>query len=542
MEFVYPGVLFGLLAVGIPVIIHLFNFRRFKKVYFTNVRFIREIKTETQKQSRLRHLLVLIMRMFAIACIVLAFARPFIPLKNDQVAGGGKKGVSIYIDNSFSMSAESAKGNLLEEAKDIAIDIVKQYQTTDVFQVLTNDFKGRHQKLMNRDEFINELSNIEISPSVVDLDDIVTRQLDLLRAGDLTVKHLFLLSDFQQSVVNKSLPEPDSSEMIIFAPLGTSGTENLYIDSCWFASPVKQKDQQATLMARIYNTSDQVFEKIPVKLMIGNTQRAVASFDVRPDSYTDVALHFTNYDEGNIHGWLEINDFPVTFDDKLFFSFRVAEQLHILSINGGSENRYLNSLFKNDSLFQFDNVLSDNIRYASISEYNLIVLNELKRIPSGLAQELSLYVENGGTLIVLPAQNADLENYKNFLVDIDCIYYTAIDSTGKKIDFINLDDPFYFDVFEGIPENIDLPDVDIYYIIPKLTRSVYTTILQIEGGDPFLVLNKKGKGNVFLFAAPFSGKFSGFPKHAIFVPTLYQIALAGITAKQPYCIIGKDEG
>jgi len=108
MEFVNPGFLYGLLAISIPVIIHLFNFRRFKKVYFTNVSFIKELKLQTQKQSRLKHLLILIMRILAIAAIVLAFAQPFIPVSENIINPHEKNAVSIYIDNSFSMQSESS--------------------------------------------------------------------------------------------------------------------------------------------------------------------------------------------------------------------------------------------------------------------------------------------------------------------------------------------------------------------------------------------------------------------------------------------------
>ena len=117
MEFVNPGFLYGLLAVAVPVIIHLFNFRRFKKVYFTNVAFIKELKQETQKQSRFKHLLVLLMRMLAIAAIVMAFARPFIPAENNLINPDSQNLVSIYLDNSFSMEAESEQGTMLDAAR-----------------------------------------------------------------------------------------------------------------------------------------------------------------------------------------------------------------------------------------------------------------------------------------------------------------------------------------------------------------------------------------------------------------------------------------
>src|SRR3954466_8318477 len=90
MHFIYPGFLFALFTLSIPVIVHLFNFRRFKKIYFTNVRFLREIKQDTQSKSRLRHLLILISRILAVTFLVLAFAQPYIPVSSKQIETGRK--------------------------------------------------------------------------------------------------------------------------------------------------------------------------------------------------------------------------------------------------------------------------------------------------------------------------------------------------------------------------------------------------------------------------------------------------------------------
>src|SRR5690606_30777897 len=103
MSFVYPAFLFAAALVAIPIIVHLFNFRRYKTVYFTNVRFLKEVKEETTSRSKLKHLLVLIARCLAVLFLVFAFAQPFIPVNKTDQPKDGNRGISIYIDNSFSM-------------------------------------------------------------------------------------------------------------------------------------------------------------------------------------------------------------------------------------------------------------------------------------------------------------------------------------------------------------------------------------------------------------------------------------------------------
>src|SRR3954463_6868420 len=105
MSFLYPLFLFGLLAISIPIIIHLFNFQKPKKVLFTNVKFLKVVKENTSNKLKLKHLLILLSRICFIIFLVLAFAQPFIESKNSEDLKGDQQ-VSLYLDNSFSMENE----------------------------------------------------------------------------------------------------------------------------------------------------------------------------------------------------------------------------------------------------------------------------------------------------------------------------------------------------------------------------------------------------------------------------------------------------
>ena len=154
MHFIYPQLLWALGLLVIPIIIHLFYFRRFKKVYFSNIRFLQEIKQETSSRNKIKNLLILLMRLLAIACLIFAFAQPFIA--SNSKAKSGTKGVSIYVDNSFSMSAESDDESILQLAKKKAIQISEACGETDKIQVFTSDFEGQHQRFVSQEE-IDEL-------------------------------------------------------------------------------------------------------------------------------------------------------------------------------------------------------------------------------------------------------------------------------------------------------------------------------------------------------------------------------------------------
>ncbi|MCX6185937.1 MAG: BatA domain-containing protein, partial [Bacteroidetes bacterium] len=79
MQFVYPGFLFALFAISIPIIIHLFNFRRYKKIVFSDIRFLKQVIEKNQKQQNIKNWLVLLCRILAISFLVIAFAQPYLP-------------------------------------------------------------------------------------------------------------------------------------------------------------------------------------------------------------------------------------------------------------------------------------------------------------------------------------------------------------------------------------------------------------------------------------------------------------------------------
>ena len=541
MEFVNPGFLYGLFAISIPIIIHLFNFRRFKKVYFTNVSFIKELKQQTQKQSRLKHLLILLMRILAIAAIVLAFAQPYIPVTQAVINPREKNAISVYIDNSFSMQAESEKGMLLDEAKEKANEIVSVYKNSDVFQLLTNDFEGRHQRFVSKDEFFDLVDNITISPVVKTLSEVYTRQQTIFRDNPGPQRTTYAISDFQYGILEGKYPDTDSTTSSYLSPLNALNKDNLYIDSCWFNSPVQQKNHAIELTVRIQNNSANKYEKIPVKLFVNEKQRAIASFDIGTYGTAEVILGYTNYDAGIQYGRLEIDDYPISFDDKFYFNYLVSDVTHVLAINGNGENLYLNSLFKKDSAFRYQNVKQGNIDFSNLGSYQLIILNELSSLSSGLEQELVQFVKNGGSLIILPPEQLDVNNYRNILSALDLSNYSSLDTTDTKVSFINLEHPLYSDVFDEIPDNIDLPVVFQRYKIKVNTYSRQETILELRGGVPFLNVHNVGGGKVYLFAVPFQPSFSNFPKHAIFVPTLYKIAISSIITDNLFYVIGENE-
>lgn len=548
MQFIHPLFLFALSALAIPILIHLFNFRRFKKVYFTNVRFLTDIQQETKRQSQLKQLLILAARLLAIACLVIAFSQPYIPSSIQQKQIAGKHTISIFLDNSFSMEALAIEGRLIDIAKSKAIEIAQSYQPGDIFQLLTNDFEGRHQRFCSREEFIRLIGEIQLSPASRSLSAIIRRQNDLLTNSHTKARDAFIISDFQKIFADILLIKPDTSCSWYLVPVSPQQRNNLCIDTISFESPAHRPGQMVRLKVHICNYGKESLEKIPVKLIINNIQKAVASFQVEANSSTEIIMPYTENEAGIQFGTLELVDYPVRYDDQFFFSYSILPNIPILCINGTTENQYLNALFRADSSFHFVNVSYKKLDYNSFGNYTMIILNCLEELSSGLIQELTGFIRMGGTLVIFPPPEMSSGGYGKFLSALNIPQPAGIDTTRQSVTSIALESDLYKDVFERspsgkviLPENADLPAVSKFYKQTQKVQNVQEPLLKLLHGQPLLTLTRTGKGKVYLFSIPLDDSWSNFPRHLLFVPTLYKMAYLSNPGRELYYLIGNNE-
>lgn len=541
MKFIYPEILWALLIVAIPILVHLFNFRKFKKVKFSSVTFLKEIKQETQNKSKLKHLLILLSRILAIAAIVFAFAQPYFPLDNKNVSTGDRV-VSIYIDNSFSMEANSENGRLLDLAKNKALEIIDFYRQTDKFQLLTNDFEGRHQRFVNKEEIGELIQEIELSPSSKKVSEVISRQKDLLMSSDLQNKTVYLLSDLQSSTHDFESLENDSMVKVRIVPTTGNDIANVYIDSVWFESPIRQLNQSEKLNIRLKNTSQQDLYNIPLKLNINGEQKSLGGFDIAPGEQTDTSLFFTNNNSGLKAATLSITDYPIVFDDTYYFSYNVAEKINVLEIRGSEiTGKHFEKIYNDDDYFVFNTQNEKSVDYSSMLENSLVILNQVEDISSGLSNELGKFIENGASVLIIPATELDMNSYNSLLANCEINTIESKREYSNKVSEINLQHPLYNGVFESLPQNIDLPKVESYYKTSSNIRSEEVTLLGLQNGDSFLSLFNHGSGKVYFSSVSLNEEESNFSRHAIFVATMVRIAEMSQSQSQLSYTIGKDD-
>ncbi|HEX5001734.1 MAG TPA: BatA domain-containing protein [Bacteroidia bacterium] len=527
ISFVYPSFLFALSLLAIPVIVHLFDFRRFRKILFTNVGFLKELKEETTSSSRLKHLLVLLSRLLAVFFLVLAFSQPYIP-----AAGGAKlaasRVVSIYIDNSFSMDAVSREGTLLDVARTKAAEIASGFRPSDKFQLVTNNFDAAHQRLISREEFLSMLQDIKPAPYSRKISEILKRQKELLHTGISDERMGFLISDFQEKMVDPEQITADTTVDTYLLPLEAESVSNAFVDSVWLLSPVVKTGEPCQFMARIRNAGELDLESVPVSLFIDDVRRSVATATIPAGAYADIPLAFTPDKSGWLKGQVVISDNPITFDDTYYISLEVAEQLHVLCIRDKSENRYLKALFGEDPFFSYTDIGMYNIDYAQLQYQDLVVLSELPEYSSGLLSALKSYVDNGGSLVLIPDSVSGPVPPNTLLTELGLGTLSAMTESDEKTISLALEDPLFEGVFSETArqgQETDLPSVKRYYPENSVSSGAREVLMKLRSGASLLSRSSAGKGNVYVFAVPLSGTSTNLARHAVFVPVMYRIAL-----------------
>lgn len=537
MNFLYPGFLFALLAVAVPVIIHLFNFRKFKKVYFSNVQFLKVVEQQQSSREKLKHLLVLLSRILAVAFLAFAFARPIIPSSNQQNAFSQNL-VSIYIDNSYSMEAVNRDGNLLDEAKRKAKELVNTYGVNDKYQLLTNNFEAKHQRFVSAEEFIKALDDVKISSANRTLQQVINRQQSLFTGGGNWVS--YIISDFQKNFNDKAQLKTNKQVQTSFVKLQASALPNVSVDSVWMLWATHQPNVSEKLVVQLHNHSEEIAKNIPLKLSINNKQKSISNLTIDAGKTKTDTLSFNGLNLGWQKAELSIKDFPVTFDDTLRFSFKVDKDLKVLNLKGDDAVNYIKPLFAADGYFKLTENQESNINYSGFSNYRLIVLNGLKLPSTGLAQELKHYVKNGGFVVVFPNLDADIASYNQFLTALSLPKIAEINQTATKVNQIDLANPIFKDVFEEIPKNIDLPEVSRYFIYANNNQLAKTDLLKLPANRLFFSQYSVGNGKIYLCASGLDSKDSNLPKHPVFVPLMYKIAFSSGIAQPLFYTNAKD--
>lgn len=485
---------------------------------FSNTKFLTEIKDEQSTRNKLKHLLVLLTRLLAVFFLVMAFAQPFIPSNKTNTAG--EKLISVYLDNSFSMQTEGKGYLLFDEAKTVAQKVIEAYGENNKFQILTNDFEAKHQRIVGKSEVLNMLSDVKVSAAKQNKDVVLEKQKIGAKKfeGD---KIIYQLSDFQKQ---NTLFEADSNLAINLIQFEPTTVRNISIEEVWFEAPVQLLGQNNKLLVKIRNQSEEE-QSGSFQLSLNGVAKSIGNYTIKPYEFIVDTIQFTIAEANWNKGKITINDYPLTFDDTYFFSFFVEKQLQVYTIFEGTGDKFPKAVFFNNEQVAYESTLVGNIDYNKIQSQHLVVLSNLKTISTGLSDALRTYLNSGGQVLFIPNGEGSIQSYNQFLSAISFGAFTNKSSTAREITNINLDHDVLKDIFDERPNNISLPMVNEYYVLNRTVKQ--ETILSFADGSNYLSSASVQNGNLYVLSSALGEKYSDFTQQAVFAPIIYKMAVLG---------------
>lgn len=536
MSFVYPGFLWALFALLIPIIVHLFNFRRYKTVYFPSVKYLEEAVEDSKSGTKLKHLLVLLSRLLALTCLIFAFAQPYLPSGEGEAT---ENLTSIYIDNSYSMQAEGLDGDLLNEVKNQALEIVDGLEENERINLLTADLESIHQRFYSKAEIKDMIKAVNYSAQSTPLVNVLRLQSDLFNdVEEKGNRRIILLSDFQNMVSNIS--ELDMPEIPTYFYKATANNpENISIDSVWFESPVHRVNTPVESHIRVKNQSNQDVEDLSIRLSIDGQQPAPKRISVAANTHADAVITFTDKTSGIKKGQAEIKTNQLYFDDTYFFSYTIKEKVDILLVSGTDTTNNFSQLYGLDPYYNAYSTKIENVTAEDFEGKELVILHNVSRIPGGIQDLLKKTLDNGGSIGLIPGAEADLNSWNTFLSAENLPTLKKRDSSRIQLNYFNSDDPLYNGVFESSPSNFKTPEVYGGYSFNIQGRQDFITVFGANQQRPFMVYQKDGSARVFLCSAPFLDKYTNFHKHPLFAATFLRVAETASFEKPLSMTIGK---
>lgn len=502
MQFKHPELLYTLLLLVIPIIVHLFQLRRFQKEAFTNVEFLKNVVLQTRKSSQLKKWLALLTRMLMFAAIILAFAQPYFSKSTDiNVAAE----TVIYLDNSFSMQAKGSRGPLLQRSIQ---EIIESLDDKSELTVFTNDQSFSE---VTRKTATNELINLNYSATQLDYNAAILKGVTFFSNNEASIKNLVLISDFQQDHGSiENITDDINLSLVKVAPINNS---NVSVDSVYISNATSENIELKVIVKANQTNLDNL------SVSLHNNDLLLAKSSLSDNSEASFTLP-----NGIVNGKITVDDANLNFDNTLYFNINQQEKINVLSINETNDN-YLKRIYTSDE-FNYNSVELSQLNYNNIGEQNLIILNGINNIPISLINAVDQFKNQGGLVLIIPSDNIDLNSYNQIFRN-----YTNFTLSEKSVTTINYAHPILSGVFEKQISNFQYPKVNSFY-----TLTSGQNILQFEDGKSFL----SQQGNAYAFAASLSNENSNFINSPLIVPILYNIGKRSLQLPRLFYTIGMN--
>jgi len=501
---------------------------------------MQSLQKEKKSLKKIKNILILCCRLLAVLFLVLAFSQPYTGNMSNSI-GGDDALIFLYIDNSNSMSAKGSTGELLSSAKENAKKIISKFPPGQKYIVSSNELSGIQEKILNQKDALFEIDKISYSPIQRNLNTVVNWQREVsekeTKINNKLSKFTYIfLSDFQRNFFTLKNVKKDNKSlynMIQFAPQNKS---NCFVDSVWFESPVHRINEENELHFRVVNLANENIVNLEVNVQAGNYSKDLF-IDVPKGKKITSSVPIRNEKEGPVFGKIEIRDLMMYWDDVFYFSYNIEPSNEILIINGKDNNNNVSKAYDTEPFFKIEEVNQNAVNRNLFKNKNLIVLNGISDISTGLTSDIISFCNMGGTLFIIPGENLNKGSINVLLEKLDLPIIERQRVVNLKVNRLASKDPFFAHVFEKTDESLNLPYFTKIYS-SRFTNSTAIPLLFLRDESPVLFKTFK---NSFALYSDLSPESNDLVNNTLFPVLCIRIAELAKRANSLYSDIGQNQ-
>jgi hypothetical protein len=535
MNFLAPAVLAGLLAVAIPVMIHMINRERRETIAFPSLMFLRKIPYRSVRRQKLRHLLLLAMRCLALAIIVWAFARPFFERRMAAApASSDGREVVVLLDRSYSMG----HGGRWTRATDAVRTLAGQIRGVDRMSIVAFASTAAQLAPPSSDAAIITagLANARPTSEPTRYATGLRTAAQLLSASELPRKEIVLISDFHRSGWSPNddvtLPEGTSVRTI-----DVSRKENVDVAVTGVSVARSQAGERvrATVSARAANLGT---EPRTVDATLELTGRPVETRQVTipPRGTSQIVFGAASVSAVVTRAVVRITPDSQPANDAFFFTIAEESGASALLLEP-PRARANQSLFlaralavADDPAVRVTTKSVDALTAADLRGRTLIIANETDLPAGALGAQMRAQIQNGAMLLIVPGERGTLGLTPEWRAILPASIGTVTDRARGRwasVDFSNA----LFEPFRTSRADFSSIAVSRYRVLEPAPDSAQV-IARLDDGSPLLIERPVGLGRVMLWAGTMDAQWNDLPFHPLWVPFVHQIARRSMAGRE----------
>ncbi|MBI9071288.1 MAG: BatA domain-containing protein [Melioribacteraceae bacterium] len=527
MTFLNPAMLFGLLAASIPILLHLLNLRKLKKIEFSTVAFLKELQKTKIRKVKIKQIILLILRILIILSLVFAFARPTI----DSVSIGGaastaKTSAIFLVDDSFSMSVITDKGSYLNISKKIIAEILNEFEEGDEVAIPAFSMNQKLDFFQFQDGKTKSLADIEVSEISGSFTESLVSAVNALNESDNFNKELYIFSDFtgagfsNASEIDSIISKLDERVKVYSFNMNSAVLKNGVVSNLKIKNQIIEKNTPINFSA-VYKNQSESYNAV-ASLYINGKRMAQQNIDSKKSG--NLGFEVSTNSSGLIEAFIELEDDDILNDNRSYTALYVPEQIRVglFSENSGDISFITSALQSsiNQNIITVDKKKLSQISSTNILQYDVVVLvgTDVEN-----TNKLEDYFNAGKGLVLFPSEKTTGVEFNRFLASLGIEdSYQLIENiengTFNEFDKYDLNHPTFANIFENV-EKVKLGSPQIYKFL-KSKNSSGRNIITLADNSAFLSEQKVNNGSMLLYNIAPVLSWSDFPVKGIFAPLI----------------------